>query len=67
MSIDLRTEFADEKWFASCYFDDERCGIVTAGNTIVLGVGHGFSYGEAKQIVDEHNAELAASAERMEP
>jgi len=56
--IDLRKEFADQPWIASCFYDDDRAGLVLENNVIVLGLGAGLKYTEAKAMADEHNAAL---------
>ena len=58
--IDLRKEFADQPWIAACFCDDDRAGLVLGSNVIVLGLGAGLKYAEAKAMADEHNAALGA-------
>lgn len=58
MATDLREHFKDEKWYATSFFDDERCGLVLDDNTIVLGWAANLNYDAAKKLADEHNATL---------
>ena len=64
MGIDLRKHFTKKKWFASCFYDDDRAGLVTEDNVIVLGIGAGMNYAQAKKLADEHNATLTREEQR---
>ena len=54
------------KWYASDILDNDKFGIVTEDNGIVVGWGSNLSHENAKKIADRHNFEMDELRERLE-
>lgn len=52
----MRYEMLDLKWFASDYLNDNRAGVITEDNVIVIGVSVGLSMEQCQKIAQWHNS-----------
>ena len=53
-----------QKWWASQYLDDDRWGVLSDDNWIIVGVREGKTEAECRKIVAEHNSLLGVVARK---
>jgi hypothetical protein len=51
----MSSDVFSQKWIASHYLDDDRCGVLSEDNVIVIGVSVGLSDETCRSIAWYHN------------